>query len=479
MLKFDSTLGLFLFQDKELKLNDCELIEANKILWVQSISLSSNYRTPGKIDANLMIDKHRLSKTEWQGKSVLVIGCFEGFEAFYIEAHGASKVVLIQDDLFHKPSPRDGQFFLKKILKSNVILLDKKVSELSKETIGEFDVVLFCNALIHTSEPYRILNNIADISRDEFIISTPFFISSEQYPICMYFYQHGLDHEPRNIVGPSRSWIYCAFDQFNFHIEQSTIWETDHMVAYLRRRNTPRKVATPKILNELPTDEGMEAKTAILLITCKKYEQAWLPFFTLFKRYWPDCPYRIHLASDFGSYPGINCLNSCETGTAKAWTRTLMAALAVIPEERIILFQEDFLISSKVDNDKIRRLVRHAYDHNAASLRIMPVPPPSSSWHACSDLGHFGPFDDFRFSMQCSIWSREILLSLLSGDEDPWTCEFVTSRRSQLVQMPFLGTWTPAINYYCTAIVQGKWEKQALELLKKEGIPIDNITEAL
>lgn len=37
---------------------------------------------------------------------------------------------------------------------------------------------------------------------------------------------------------------------------------------------------------------------AILLSTCDKYEDAWLPFFTLFKTYWKECTFPIYLNTE-------------------------------------------------------------------------------------------------------------------------------------------------------------------------------------
>lgn len=479
MLSFDTSRNIFLLNGKELELSQQDKEQIRAITWTQSIQFTSTFGVSGLREPSVILDKHRLTITDWKGKRVLVIGCFEGFEAFYIEAQGAAEVVLVQDDFFAVPSNKPGQVLLKEIFKSKVRLLDKKVSQLSKEIDGEFDLVLFCDALTHLPETFESFRRVAEMARDELIVSSPFFVSRDQFPICVLFDQYGADDQPRGICGPSRTWIYCALDQFNFHIIESRIWETDHMVVYLKRRDKPRKLAKSPRLEELPSDNGMEAHTAVLMVSCERYQQAWLPFFTLFQRYWPDCPYKMYLASDFGAFPGVLSLNSGETGSPLAWTRTLMAALSTIPEERVIFFQEDFLIQSPVDTKKIRQLVRHAYDYNLASLRLMPSPPPTSKWHGCSDIGVYGPFDNFRFSLQCSVWNRTIFLSLLSGDEDPWTCEFAASRRSQIVQWPFLGTWNQAINYYCTGIVQGQWEEGALELLKKEQIPMDAITKRL
>ncbi len=37
---------------------------------------------------------------------------------------------------------------------------------------------------------------------------------------------------------------------------------------------------------------------AVLVISCDAYRDLWRPFFELFWRHWPDCPYPVHLGSE-------------------------------------------------------------------------------------------------------------------------------------------------------------------------------------
>ena len=38
-------------------------------------------------------------------------------------------------------------------------------------------------------------------------------------------------------------------------------------------------------------------KFAILIVSCDKYSDLWDPFFKLFFKFWPDCPFNIYLLS--------------------------------------------------------------------------------------------------------------------------------------------------------------------------------------
>jgi len=74
-----------------------------------------------------------------------------------------------------------------------------------------------------------------------------------------------------------------------------------------------------------------------------------------------------------------------------------------------------------------------------------------------------------------------VLQSLLVDGESAWNMEVQGTIRSQALEVPFLsvkrspGTdlvLDPAMPYYCTAIVRGRWVRGALDLCSREGIRI-------
>jgi len=228
----------------------------------------------------------------------------------------------------------------------------------------------------------------------------------------------------------------------------------------------------------LPTDEGMEDRTVVLMITCKRYEQVWEPFITLFKRYWPDCPYRFIMGTDVGSYDEVEVIS---IGKDLGWSDNCIYLLNQIKADRIILFFEDFLPTEKFNTDRIRRLVRHSYDYNVGCLRLAPCPGPSAAWHGTESLGTLQPQDPYRFSLQTAIWDRSLLLKLLRPGENGWQTEAHGTKRARVRSEPFLSVWrgqTP-IPYIITAVVKGVWLDAALDILKKENIPMDKITKVI
>lgn len=55
---------------------------------------------------------------------------------------------------------------------------------------------------------------------------------------------------------------------------------------------------------------------AVLVNSCDKYSETWIPFFTLLKKYWPDCEYPIYLNTENKkcSIPDISTINFKDIG---------------------------------------------------------------------------------------------------------------------------------------------------------------------
>ena len=218
--------------------------------------------------------------------------------------------------------------------------------------------------------------------------------------------------------------------------------------------------------------------TAVVVITCKRFEQVWDPFFILFRRYWPDCPYKTYMITDFGQYDSVeNITINADLGFAS----NLAYGLKKIPEDNIIYFQEDYLATDPFNNEKIMGFVKCLQDKNLGCLRLAPCPGPTAPWPHNKDLGILQPGDAYRVSTQTAIWSKETLLSLLVPGETGGDFEIKGTRRSTSLSKPFLSVWrgqTPT-PYFITAVVRGEWQEGALELLKKENISTDNITRII
>jgi hypothetical protein len=221
----------------------------------------------------------------------------------------------------------------------------------------------------------------------------------------------------------------------------------------------------------------IDPHTCVLVVSCDRYRDLWTPFFTLFFRYWPDCPYEVYLSANEASYDDPR-VTPVLVGPDRSWSTNLVECLARLKADYLIIFQEDFLLTRQVGTDRIARLVSFMKGRDAGCLRLMPSPPPERIVDADLGIGEISRGALYRVSLQTAIWRKDILYALLKEGESPWDLEMAGSARSNLIDAPFLsisGTdrsnWP--LDYFSTGVVQGKWVREAVAICRREGITID------
>jgi len=229
-------------------------------------------------------------------------------------------------------------------------------------------------------------------------------------------------------------------------------------------------------------------KTAFLVLSCDKYEEAWLPYFLMFEKYWPDCCFNIYLATNTKKFDNkkislkINMLFSNKFTT---WSDETLTILKQIKEEYLIISLEDYFIYKKVNTSEIIKCLEIMEKENAVFFRLAVFPKKYDAWWPCTKIndfyGYIHPNSEYLVCLQIAIWRKSFLENLLVKEENPYQFEINGSNRARNLaklnpnyflciiernKRYFLGP----ITYYCTGITNGKWERKALKLLRKNNI---------
>jgi hypothetical protein len=219
-------------------------------------------------------------------------------------------------------------------------------------------------------------------------------------------------------------------------------------------------------------NETSANNVAILVTSCDKYHDLWDPFFTLFFRYWPDCPYPVYLGTNHLKYNDKRVKTI--TTSDDDWSSRFRTVFEKIPEPYVIVMNEDFFLTKPVDTVKIEELIRYMVAQNSGCLRLFPCPGPDLSCLDNPEVGEISKGADYRLSLQAAIWNKQTLLELLREGESAWELEINGTKRTNDLDVPFLCvTGDSPIPYFCTGVVKGKWVREAVELCKKEGIEVD------
>jgi hypothetical protein len=208
----------------------------------------------------------------------------------------------------------------------------------------------------------------------------------------------------------------------------------------------------------------------IEVITCDAYSDAWKPFFALFHRFWPDCPYPVKLRSDNKEDKWCSVVLRCATEA----------------KEPILMMMEDFFINEPVQPE----LIAHALDllqtRNAGLVRLYPandeVQEIGDPYFAAVPRGQ-----RYRVSCQASIWDpeylREIARRSLSTTAEAGDFENIGGPEGDLLPQEVL-TFKREIRpwpmeYFFTAINRGLWNPDALKMCAELGIPVDRSMRAV
>jgi hypothetical protein len=219
---------------------------------------------------------------------------------------------------------------------------------------------------------------------------------------------------------------------------------------------------------------------AVVVITCKKFEQAWDPFFILFKKFWADCPYKVYMVTDVGHYDD-ELVNNITVGQDLGFAGNLLHALNKIPNRYVLYFQEDYFFSSRFDTERINGYVQHVKEHDIMCLRLAPCPGPTKPWEHDESLGVLEKGASYRISTQTAIWDKEFLKTLVIPGETGGQFEIRGTSRISRSPKRLLSVWrsqspTP---YYITGIVRNVWQDGALQLLRRNDILTDHIRKVI
>jgi len=137
------------------------------------------------------------------GKSVLDVDASDGYFSFAAERFGASRVVALDSGIW---SPADKDHFdeVRGNLSSRVENVELDMLDISPDTIGKFDVVLFLGALDHIRHPLLALERMASVTNELLVVETLVDMTFLRSPAAAFYPSKMLNDEP-NWWGPNRA----------------------------------------------------------------------------------------------------------------------------------------------------------------------------------------------------------------------------------------------------------------------------------
>jgi hypothetical protein len=217
----------------------------------------------------------------------------------------------------------------------------------------------------------------------------------------------------------------------------------------------------------------------ILVPSCYAYRDAWNPFVECLNKFWPQRKYHTILATDF-CYDEKNWKGDfiVQQNFDYSWCENLKRAVKYLRQYKLFLMlQEDFFLTATPDESFIQEVVKLMLaDSSIGCFRLYPCPGADIEIGQAR-YGLVSKKAPYQVSCQAAIWNPVYLTRLLELGPGPRDFEILGSRYARTSSTVTLAVKRDAkpwpFEYYCTAIVSGAWEKNALDHCKKLGIQVD------
>lgn len=212
-------------------------------------------------------------------------------------------------------------------------------------------------------------------------------------------------------------------------------------------------------------------KTAVLVLSCDKYSDLWRPFFEIFWKRWPDCPYPVYLGSNHKTCSDPRVRTVC-VGDDKSWASSVKGMLDQINMPRVILLLEDFIFLKDVDTKRVMQLVDISVQEEVDCLRLRPSPPASRPLRGHPGLGEILRGEPYRASAQAAIWNTRFLRRLLLPTFSAWDFEFTGTVLSDRMGGKFWCVLEQAL-FYRHCVERGLWLEHGIANCRAAGVEPD------
>jgi tRNA (mo5U34)-methyltransferase len=189
--------------------------------WWHSIDLGNGLVTPGRVPlpdcvskAGLVFDRVNLS-----GLDVLDIGAFNGYYSFDAKRRGARKVLATDSYAWVNRDIRGREAFdlARTILGAQVDAREIDVADLSPETVGRFDVVLYLGVFYHRYDAIEALAKAAAVAKHLLVVETHLALRHLDVPAMEFYPGSEQANDPTNWWGPNEHLVTALLRGHGFH----------------------------------------------------------------------------------------------------------------------------------------------------------------------------------------------------------------------------------------------------------------------
>ncbi|CAE7860207.1 ftsH [Symbiodinium microadriaticum] len=181
------------------------------------------------------------NQIDFEGKTVLDIGSFDGYFSFKAEAAGAKSVLATDKYVwFEAPTWSNSKLHFNEVKEALDSGVKEKVidpKDINKVTVGTFDVVFLLGVIYHRVDFYTVFENAAEVCDEHLLVSTHIDPKIDPDRPAFVFYPNDEFHKDHtNWFVPNRMAVVAMFDKFGFEITHEEFVGENSVIFVGKRR---------------------------------------------------------------------------------------------------------------------------------------------------------------------------------------------------------------------------------------------------
>lgn len=228
----------------------------------------------------------------------------------------------------------------------------------------------------------------------------------------------------------------------------------------------------------------LKDKLTVLVNSCDSYEDLWLPFFTLYRKYWGDKSVRLLLNTESKPFSMDGLQIESVHCSEQSYSARMRNALDHVKTDYVLIFLDDFFLRKPVDMGRIAQIIQWMESDHKIVYFNSDCTDVYTEWETDRFPGfkRIPPGSEYTLNLQVAIWRVDRLKSYWKFDVSPWEWEAYTNLRTfREKSKKFYCTtdWSNAICDYGynpdgMGVYRGKWVIEDVKpLFEKEGIYVD------
>lgn len=223
----------------------------------------------------------------------------------------------------------------------------------------------------------------------------------------------------------------------------------------------------------------------LLVNSCDAYEDLWIPFFTLLKKYWNTESIQIILnteTKDF-SFEGLE-ITCVHPPTETQYGARMLHALSQVKTKYVLPLLDDFFLRQPVNCERISEIIHWMEEDPDIVYFNCDRNGVYANWEVNKYPGfrRYPPGNGYILSMQAAIWRTEQLMKYWRPNVSPWEWELLCNISTKKYPRDKFYTTLPEEDMFLDygydpagmGVFRGKWvQHDVVPLFEKEGIHVD------